>query len=1517
MAQPDRNVIDALLSLIEQKELLSLRWGYVDGSLSEEDVDDLAQRVVRSSNTDLDPIDLVEWMVENQLLFEFLGLVGPRYRSRFAEGVRLLTRLKQILPGRSWMASPDLVSDYRIDARRRTSPRRDFNIDATVGELQTVRGWNAQSRQIVHEFVGQRRLSGFQIRAAQTILRQADRDTGTVLTAGTGSGKTLAFYLPLMMELSDVTLPGAFWTKAVAVFPRIELLKDQFSQAYGLLAPLGDVLRARGGRPYRLGTFFSATPERAEGSLVSDSGWKREGSGYICPFLLCPSCEGPLRWTDQNIEREIENLECVGGCGIGISQEEVVLTRARARTDPPDIVFTTAETMNQRLSDTRSRQLLGITGDPTRRARFLLLDEIHTYGGTSGAQAALVFRRWRHAIGVQGRVRFVGLSATLEDAPRFFADLTGLRASLVTEVSPREDEFEFQSMEYQLVLRGDPSGRTQLLSTTIQVSFLLTRLLDGPGNSTPSREIFGSRVFAFTDDLDATNRIYDFLRDAEARDIFGNPDGGRIPLAGLRRASQDNRELQMRAGQEWEHLEALGRNLSQRLSIGRTSSQDRGVDSDADIIVATSALEVGFNDPTVGAVIQHKSPYQYSTFVQRKGRAGRIPAMRPWTITVLSDFGRDRSSYQSYDRLFDPIVKPLTLPIRNRYVLRIQAVFAMLDWLADSNPDLSGWWWQPASRPVQPGSPWHKQQQRAVEILTEVLDNPGPLRWNLNDHIKRALRLESDDEVKDILWGAPRSILLEALPTLLRRLETRWETHPLLHREGRQDLLPATFAPHPLPDFLPANLFSDLNLPEVNVVLPPATVNHQERTESMPIAQALSRLAPGRVTRRFAPERGRLNHWIPVPLENREYLLPIEDYAEESQLIARIPVELDGEVVEIPCYRPWTIRMQSARDSEVRPTSNAWHQWRTQILPQGEPIVLSTGHDPLWGDFVESISFHMHGFQSPVTIRRFALEARATVKAPLPSTAEFMVITRYVEPEGDRAAVGLEQEVDAIRFALRLPSPQALTERTANSQYLPAWKTAFFRDLVLEDEELSSICNWFQRDRLQQIMQLCLVEHAVSDQSTLSDAFDAIVGPGLKAELQEITSRILAIELDSDIEEDEETPTETAGRSSAGHTQQRWADLLADDAVTNRLAELAPNLWDPDPEIWGRWLLERVHETFGEALFLAAFQAAPDHMGDDSLLLDLDRGDPAHDLQGGVEIWLSESALGGSGAVEALARAATEDPALMMRGLAAAVAPSEVELTARGLEELITLMVEDRQIVDTVAEVRSLTSHERRNEALDGLFRMLVTHGMVVDQALRVAANHRLLREGTGPASDVLIRDLVRQWRQWERDLGIVIDVRTFSTISASHPVFGPRIRELVDSNTPGNVSANDAIGVISGILWPRTGEVLGHAFQSYRQYRNQGHTDPSLIRELLLRDRAEPVKYGSDGWFETFSQELASAGIAKITSANEDEGPFREAIFAILANPIDVDYLQFYPVISDVDYADGLTVSFVFDGGF
>ena len=40
--------------------------------------------------------------------------------------------------------------------------------------------------------------------------------------------------------------------------------------------------------------------------------------------------------------------------------------------------------------------------------------------------------------------------------------------------------------------------------------------------------------------------------------------------------------------------------------------------------------------------------------------------MRPWTVVVLSDYGRDRIAYQSYDQLFSPNLPARQLALHNR-----------------------------------------------------------------------------------------------------------------------------------------------------------------------------------------------------------------------------------------------------------------------------------------------------------------------------------------------------------------------------------------------------------------------------------------------------------------------------------------------------------------------------------------------------------------------------------------------------------------------------------------------------------------------------------------------------------------------------------------------------------------------------------------------------------------------------------------------------------------------------------
>ena len=67
-------------------------------------------------------------------------------------------------------------------------------------------------------------------------------DSGTIVTAGTGSGKTIAFYLPGMLRIGEA-IGADHWVKALAVYPGIELLKDQFAEAFRMARAIDQRLR--------------------------------------------------------------------------------------------------------------------------------------------------------------------------------------------------------------------------------------------------------------------------------------------------------------------------------------------------------------------------------------------------------------------------------------------------------------------------------------------------------------------------------------------------------------------------------------------------------------------------------------------------------------------------------------------------------------------------------------------------------------------------------------------------------------------------------------------------------------------------------------------------------------------------------------------------------------------------------------------------------------------------------------------------------------------------------------------------------------------------------------------------------------------------------------------------------------------------------------------------------------------------------------------------------------------------
>jgi hypothetical protein len=1478
-----------LLDAIERREMLSLTWGYVDGSLSRTEVLGL----LPNADGKLDAEGLLEDLIERRLVIETRQ---RRLRSRFAEAIRLLTRTRQLFEGRPWQGAPRLVSDFRVDLRRRRYPLRDrsaADIRLSHKKLIGERGMRWDAWQALAEQPALM-LAGFQERATARLLASTG-DTGTIVTAGTGSGKTLAFYLPALIRVAEHVERGESWVKCLAIYPRIELLKDQLAEAFKRARSLDAMLAAKGKRPIRVGAYFGSTPNRASVHDVKAK-WPARGNSFICPWLRCPACDAELVWKGDDLQRKSERLLCsAAACTTVITGEQLALTRESLGTAAPDILFTTTEMLNQRMSDLRYRGLFGIGQPVGRRPLFALLDEVHTYVGTSGAQSALVLRRWRHLLGAP--VVWCGLSATLQEAPRFFADLVGLSVDQVAEVTSAPHEMTEEGAEYQVVLRGDALLEASLLSTTIQSTMLLARMLD-PIAGQPSQGAFGRRLFVFTDNLDVINRLYNNLQDAEAYTIFGRPDLRRPTLASLRAGGSDDDVQRDLDGQRWRACEKIGRDLSERLVVGRTSSQDPGVLAGADVIVATPSLEVGYNDDQVGAVIQHKAPRNMASFLQRKGRAGRQRKMRPLTVTVLSDYGRDKIAFQTYEHLFDPVLPPQHLPVKNEYVLRMQAVFSLLDWLGQQVEDgpATGWMWDLLSRPGSVVNGVVRQQVEAV--LQALARGESAVLGSLRTHLRQALQIPAET-VETILWDPPRALLLEAVPTLVRRYFRQWE---LVKPQGSV-LTDLQVDWHPLPDFIPRNLFSDLSLPEVQVHIPPATVNHEARQEAMPIVQALQQLAPGRVTRRFAFERGGLYHWAAISVEHDQWPLKIDEYAHQNEYLGEFEgLDQDGIKRRLPVFRPWAIELTLPDAKTVMPTSNAMPRWMSAWAPHGIPLSVDVPRKSVWYNCVTAVRFHLHRFRGSVAVQRFTHQVDATIRQ---HSGERLVDVQFTDAENHPAAIGFDIEVDGFHVDVRIPSAEQLATSTLPAALGHSSRAGYLRYRLLSAADLPKEVNLLQREWLFQIFLCAVVDQAVQHKLTLSQAAAQLfAGSPLRAFSEVMRSLFVLQEHDAvqgayDDEDAEEDAVGDDASQRMSRLEERLTDSLGRPEVLAVLKLVAEEFDHPDPDAYGKWLRTTIHETLGEALLQACINTAPRHAALDTLLVDIDTDRPDDT----VRIWVTESTLGGAGVIQAFAEAFTSEPRALFRAIEAAIAPSDLELASYGLRQFVDLATTDAEIEGLTAQLRSSQGHLESKQLREGLYRSLSARGVQLSHGFSVSLNARLLRPGSTATVDHLLAKLTRHWEVLEQRFGIAIGLREFCCIALRNRGLRDEVVEAL-GNLPGASPQNaDLIAVLSGLLWPKGIEIRQRTLQSYNPFRPRRLTDPALIRHLLLDPNLAVIALTeNDTWYPRFIEAIAQHGIAQLAAPRAATRQLRNAIVHVVSNAVDVGYLQFFPYLERIE---------------
>lgn len=1514
---PKTKLLVDFLDSIEEAELRLLSWGVVDQGFTDGEIRDRATAFLDGCQG---------WSVfetEDKLLDELQNLVwlfqtpphDGRWRSRFAEGVRLFARLRQLFPqhliGHAWIGAATLVSDYRVLSRPRQYPKRDITPGSFISELQSP-----EIPPAAVQFLSQLLptlptpgFSQFQLEATQRILKEAasGRVSGTIIGAGTGSGKTWAFYLPTfsLLYADDLKTPGV---RCVALYPRQELLKDQFTEALRSAALTAAFFRKRHGRPLRLGTFFGDTPNNSSDEALASKKWLQVGDEFICAFARCPACASDVIWSKKDRSSGIHRLRCTAtGCGWSETDDALALSRDRLTSNPPDILFTTTEMLNQRIGDARFGKIFGVSALVS--PRLVLLDEVHTYGGVHGAQVAMLLRRWQWL--AKMRAHFVGLSATLLNAGEFFASLTGIPAGDVAEITVRAEDMVEEGREYMLALRADASSRTATLSTTIQAAMLLGRLLEPSSSKRPL--LYGRKVFCFTDSLDIVNRLFFAMGDAEGWQRT-RPGGS---LANLRYSMLPDGRERFDAGQSWDVCQSIGHNLQMQLSgggspgvpvgpvrrglhIDRTTSQAKGTGRNAQVVVATASLEVGYNDPLVGAIIQHKCPANPAAFLQRKGRAGRRRDMRPWTLIILSDFGRDRLSFQAYDELFNPVLSPRELPVGNPYIQRMHAAHALLDWLARqvSGAEM----WKDCSRSVTEAEildptygAWNQKrrdrQKLFASILGNLLDNPSKRR-DLREYLRGALRI-TENSADRLLWEIPRSLLLEVVPTLERRLRTNWQTGDVegADLQGRS----------PLPEFVSSTLFSELLLPEILIHLPPAKLGGEELEENMPIAQALREFAPGRVSRRFGIEHAYQRHWVEI--DAQEPGLVFLEAVCERQWIECGQMQLRrnrGPKESVRCVQPLVWRATTPK-KEVLDSSSARLKWHTEISSEHSGLSINIPSKHAWETQISSVIVFLNSRAEPARVRRFAYGGEATVRYGNGSSEQ----RNFSFSLGDAslrvdvpAAVGFVVEVDAIRVTLRASDTALILTAATRPDLLPGLRSSFFKHLLVTSAGLDGVANIFQRAALALVIPSMLACRSQEAGGTLSEAWEFLQasnfsGPVVDAVLDSLASPLSALLRGPDQPDAEDAEAEVAPRAGptphdgpetrAGELRQ----LLRAVPVLSVINEAIRALWSPPDLTWLPWLRDRHDSTIAHLFLEALLEICPD-ADERELLLDLPPS-----AEGDERIfWVTERSLGGSGVLDTFTRRILEDPRRLFELMDHMAEPADAQRNDTFWRMFTGRLITDPAglLAANVKAFRDSTGHEARRSALTRLMGALSNEGCPTSPGFINGISARFIRPGSSPQTDLLVHSVLQHQQQLETSLGLELDSRLHAFM-ASRPERLPNEIWATAPQDPTIDPLRMRMNVAESIFWERGVFLRERLHQSWNEFADLPATDASLLACLRTVD-FQSVELSQEGWREALVAALSLDGVAALSAPLASGPSLREALTDLIIRRVEAGVL-------------------------
>lgn len=264
----------------------------------------------------------------------------------------------------------------------------------------------------------------------------------------------------------------------------------------------------------------------------------------------------------------------------------------------------------------------------------VIVDEVHTYTGVFGSNAAFLFRRLEHCCNLLGgSYQYLAASATIAQPSRHLQQLFGRDFYII-------DSEQDTSPRYQLLVNLiQPPGDKDLLTDVSQLMSIIANQTD-------------KRFITFVNSRKQTELLSSVMaRELNRVSMDDEPEGLKYDVL------EQLDVLPYRAGYE----EADRRRIQDRFSRGRLKG-----------IVSTSALELGIDIQGLEIEILVGVPFSLTSLHQRIGRVGRSSPGEVYIINTGSVY--DEAIFRNPEELFQRPLSETSLYLENH---RIQYIHSM------------------------------------------------------------------------------------------------------------------------------------------------------------------------------------------------------------------------------------------------------------------------------------------------------------------------------------------------------------------------------------------------------------------------------------------------------------------------------------------------------------------------------------------------------------------------------------------------------------------------------------------------------------------------------------------------------------------------------------------------------------------------------------------------------------------------------------------------------------------------